>query len=232
MGKSHIKRVAAPKSWPVSRRTTKWIIRSNPGPHSLESSMPIGIFIKEILCYVKNTKETKFVLTNKQVMVNGIVRKDQKFPAGIMDVLTIGKDNYRIMINKKGQIVPIKIEEKEVKIYPKQVINRRTLKGNKIQVNFEDGTNLLSKEGYNKGDTVVFVDGKIKEHLKLEKGAVVYIIGGKKVGYYGIVKEIVNNKGLQEPKVIFTKDKEDFETLQKYVFVIGKDKPIIKLSNE
>lgn len=232
MGKSHIKRVAAPKSWPISRRTTKWVIRSNPGPHTLESSMPLGVFIKEVLNYTKNTKETKFVLTNGQVMVNGKIRKDQKFPVGIMDVLTAGKDNYRIMINKKGQIVPIKIDEAESKIYLRQVINRTTLKGKKMQVNLADGTNLLSNEKYNRGDTVVFADNKIKEHIKLVKGVVVYILDGKKVGSYGVVKEIKNNKGLQEPKIVLTRDKEEFETLQKYAFVIGKEKPIITLPNE
>lgn len=232
MGKSHIKRVSAPKSWPISRRSTKWVIRCNPGPHSLEDSMPIGVFIKEILNYVSNTKETKFILNEGQVMVNGKVRKDQKFQAGIMDVLSIGKDNYRIIINKKGQIVPIKIKEDEAKICLKQVINRKTLKGNKIQVNFKDGTNLLSKEKYHKGDTVVFVDGKIKEHIKIGKGVSIYILGGKKVGCHGIVKEIINNNGLQEPKIIFAQGEEEFETLQKYAFVIGKEKPIIALSNE
>lgn len=231
MGKSHIKRVAAPKSWPISRRSTKWIIRSNPGAHSLETSMPLGVFIKEILGYTNNTKETKFVLTNSHIMVNGIVRKDQKLPVGIMDVLTAGKDNYRIIIDKRGQIVPIKIPESEAKICLKQVINRKTLKGKKMQVNLADGTNLLSNEKYYRGDTIVFVDNKVKEHIKLGKGVIVYIVGGKKVGSYGVVKEIINNKGLQKPKIIFTDDKEDFETLQKYAFVIGKEKPIITLQD-
>jgi len=230
MGKGHIKRLAAPKSWPIKRKVNTWVTKPNAGPHSLDSSMPIGTIIKELIGYVKNTKETKYVLSTDKVMVNGKIRKDLKFPVGIIDVLSIGEDNFRIIISKKGKLTPIKIPAAEAKIVLKKVSNKTSLKGNKTQVNFKDGSNILSKEKYQTGDTVVFLDNKVKDHLKFEKGAMVYVTSGKQVGQVGVIKEIKEKKGLQPNTIIFTQGKEDHETLTEYVFVIGKTKPLVSLS--
>ena len=149
-----------------------------------------------------------------------------------MDVLTADKDNYRIMLDKKGKLVPVIINATESKLIPKKVINKTSTKGKKTQVNFSDGTNILSKENYQTGDTVIFSDNKPKEHLKFEKGALIYILAGKQVGQIGVIKEIIQKKGLQPLRIVFTQGKENSETLKSYTFVIGKDKPIVTLPNE
>ncbi len=230
MGKGHIKRLAAPKSWPIKRKVNTWITRPSAGPHSLNTSMPLGTILKEFLGYVQTTKETKYVLTNGKVSVNGKVRKSQKFPVGIMDVLTVAEDNFRIIINKKGKLIPVKIPNTEAKLVLKKVSKKTSLKGKKTQVNFEDGSNLLSKEKYQTGDTVVFSDNKVKDHLKFEKGAMIYITAGKQVGQVGVIKELKEKKGLQPTTLIFTQGKEDYETPKDYVFIVGKTKPLVTLS--
>ena len=111
----------------------------------------------------------------------------------------------------------------------KQVENKKSLKGKKTQINFTDGTNLLSEEKYATGDTIVFSNEKIKEHLILEKGSMVYVLAGKQVGKIGIIKEIQEKKGLQPSRVTFTQGKEDYETSKEYVFVVGKTKPLVTL---
>ena len=230
MGKAHIKRLSAPKSWPIKRKENTWVTRPNAGPHNLDSSMSIGTVIKDLLGYVKNTKETKYVLSASKIMVNGKVRKDLKFPVGIMDVLSVGEDSFRIIINKKGKLIPIKIPSTEAKLVLRKVSNKTSLKDKKVQVNFEDGTNLLSKEKYQTGDTVVFSDNKVKDHLKFEKGAMIYITAGKQVGQVGVIKEVKEKKGLQPTTIIFTQWKENHETPKKYVFIVGKTKPLVSLS--
>ncbi|MBT6995310.1 30S ribosomal protein S4e [Candidatus Woesearchaeota archaeon] len=230
MGKGqHIKRLAAPKSWPINRKTNVWVLRSNPGSHTFETSMPAGLILKEILGYVKTTKETKYIVNQGKVSVNGKIVKKQKLPVGILDVITIGKDNYRIIINTKGKLIPVKIKNDEAKLILKRVENKTSLKNKKIQVNFSEGSNMISKEKYNTGDTVVFSDNKVKEHIKLEKGSMGYILAGKQVGRIGLIKEIIEKKGLQPAKIIFTQGKEDFETLRNYVFIVGKNKPLVTL---
>lgn len=230
MGKGqHIKRLAAPKSWPINRKTNVWVLRSNPGSHTFETSMPAGLILKEILGYVKTTKETKYILSQGKVFVNGQLIKKQKLPVGILDVITIGDDDYRIIVDTKGKLIPVKIKNDEAKLILKKVVNKISLKDNKTQINFSEGTNMISEEKYNNGDTVVFSNKKVKEHIKLEKGAIGYILAGKQVGRIGLVKEIKIKKGLQPAKIILTQGKEDFETLRNYVFIVGKNKPLITL---
>jgi len=52
------------------------------------------------------------------------------------------------------------------------------------------------------------------------------LIGGTHIGENGIIKDI---KG---KKLVYKRNKEEFETLKKYAFVIGKEKPVIKLSEK
>ena len=38
----HQKRVTVPRSWPIARKSHKWVAKASPGPHSSEDSMPLG----------------------------------------------------------------------------------------------------------------------------------------------------------------------------------------------
>jgi len=64
----------------------------------------------------------------------------------------------------------------------------------------------------------------INTHIKLEKGSTIFLIGGKHLGETGTIEDITGNKIIYK-----IKSNEVFETLKKYAFVIGIDKPIIKL---
>lgn len=233
MGKLHIKRIAAPRSWPINRKSTKWIYRPRAGTHKLENALPLGTILKEILNLVKTTKEVKYILTSGEIKVNGKVRKDQKFPVGLMDVLSYKSNNYRILFDDKGYLTLVSIKEAESKLFPKKITGKKSLKGKKTQINLFDGTNLISDDkNIKSSDTIILENGKIKDYLKLEKGSIIYITHGKQVGKIGIVKEIKQEKSLNPAKIIFTQNKDQFETIKDYAFVIGKTKPMITLPNE
>ena len=89
-----------------------------------------------------------------------------------------------------------------------------------------DGKNIIvDKEVYKVGDTIIIADGKIKRHARLEKGALIYLIGGKHIGEVGHVEDIIQNK------IIYKDEKGDLvETLKKYAFVVGDSKPLVSLS--
>ena len=65
---------------------------------------------------------------------------------------------------------------------------------------------------------------EIKEHLRLEKGCNIYLIGGKHSGDLGTVEDIISKKITYK-----TQKGEIIETLKRYVFVVGKDKPVVSL---
>ena len=162
------------------------------------------------------------------------IRKDHKFGVGLMDVISIDDINlyFRVLYNKKGKLFLHPIQKEESNFKPVSIIGKTILKKKKTQINLQDGRNLLSEnKEYRVNDTlnVDLSSGKIVDHIKLEKGSLIYLIEGKKVGTIGHIKEIEKKKGLQHPKIIFTSEKEEFETLNEYALVIGKNKPIISI---
>lgn len=234
MGKKHLKRLKAPKSWEILRKNRKWITRPRPGAHKISQSLPLNTILKEFLKLTKTTKETKHILNNKKLKINGKVRRDHKFGVGLMDVISIEDLSlyYRVLYNKKGRLAPFPIKKTEANILPEKIVGKKSLKKNKTQINLSDGRNLLEEaKNYKVNDTLILDmgTGKIKDHIKLEKGALIYITKGNKVGSVGVIKEIEEKKDLQPTKILFTSGKEEFETLKDYAMVIGKNKPAISI---
>jgi len=228
--KKHLKRLAIPKSWPINRRDFVYITRLNPGPHPFKLSLPLRLVLKDILGIGKNAKEITKILHEGNVLVDGSVRKDPKFPVGVMDVVGIksGDKYFRVVLNK-GKIGVVPIEKKEAGFKPCKIIGKNKVKG-KTQLNLYDGRNILvEKDGYKTGDTLIvgLPKQEVKEHIKLEKGCYIYLIGGKHSGDVGKVDGIISNK------ITYKSEKGDIiQTLKKYVFVVGKDKVIISLKQK
>ena len=231
MGKSHLKRLAALKTWNVKRKGVKFITKSAPGPHSLETGMPLCVLLKETLGYAKSTREAKKITNINGIMIDGKARKDVRFPVGIFD--TIGftgiNEYFRVILNDKGKIGVVKIKKEEAMLKPCKIIGKKALSG-KQQLNLYDGKNISVSDGaYKVGDTVVITlpEQKISKHLKLDKKSAIFLTGGKHIGEIGVVENIVRDK-------IVYKDSngELIETLKRYAFVVGQNKPMITLEDE
>ncbi|RME55508.1 30S ribosomal protein S4e [Candidatus Woesearchaeota archaeon] len=234
MVKQHLSRLAAPKTWPIKRKGIKFVTRPSPGPHSLETSMPINVILKEVLKFAKTTSEVKKVLHDKRVLVNKKVVKDYKFPVGLFDVLEIAnsKEAYRMVLSPTGKFKFIAIDSKESNLKPYKITGKTILKGNKVQLNLDDGTNILvAKDNFKVNDTLYLsLDKKeIKEHLPFKEGMLIYILGGNKVSSVGKLSLIKTFKSLQPDNIIFKTKDGEFETRKNYAMVIGKDKPLIKI---
>ncbi len=228
----HLSRLNMPRSWPIERKKTKWITRPNPGPHSLDMCMPLGLLLKEVLKCAKTTRETKEILNQGLVKVDNKIRKDYKFPVGLMDILGIQNINYRILVNKKGRFVLHKITKEESNVKPRKIIGKTSLKNKAIQINFLDGSNkILKKDAYSVSDTLLFdlEKNEIKDHLKLEKDGIIYLVKGKYIGQVGVIKSIEKSNSLSPKKITFSVGAKTFETFKDYALVIGKDKPVISV---
>ena len=224
---SHILRLSAPKRWPIMRKEGTFSVRPMPGAHSFENGISLNIILKNLLGYAKTRREVRGILNKKEILVDSKRRKDDRFLVGIMDIIEIKElgEYYRLVYNKKGKFVLNKISAEEAKIKVCKIVNKTMLKGKKIQYQCYDNRIFIDKTDYKIGDSVV-VDiekNKIKEHLKFEKGAVVYLIGGSYIGNVGTVDEI------QKTDVIFTIENKKDKTRKKYCYVIGKNKPVINL---
>ena len=220
MGKHHLKRLAALRTWRINRKGFKFITKSVPGPHSLETGMPLNVLLKEILGYASTTREVKKILNTNNIKIDGKIRKNFRFPVGIFDVIEVASINeyFRIILNGKGKLDLIKIRKDESQLKPCKIVGKKMVRG-KLQLNLFDGKNIFIDNNICKiGDTLLLSipEQKIAKHLKLDKNSTIFLTGGKHIGEVGNVDDIVGDK------IIYRDHKGDLiETSKKYAFVIG-----------
>lgn len=231
--RKHLKRFKSPEHWPIHPKEFKWTVKPSPGPHSIEGSLPLLFIVRDILQVADNAREARIIINNGEILVDGRARKDYKFPVGFMDVIQIPKTkkSYRVLPDERGRLVLYPIEEANTKFKLCRIEDKTTIKGGKTQLNLHDGRNFLTDGDYKTGDVLVLnvPDQEIKDNIKFEDGTIGLITGGKHIGEKGTVKEInITRSSMPNTVLIETKEKT-FQTLQDYVFVLGKDKPVITL---
>ena len=227
-----LKRLFAPKNWRIERKVKEWTVKPIPGPHSKEVSIPITILLRDYLGHATNRKEVNFILNNGDVLVNGRPIKDSSFPVGLMDVIEIPKtkEYFRVLFDKKGSVNLLKIDESEKNTKLFKLINKTMIRGNKLQLNLHDGTNVLSEEGYPTSSTLVMKvpEMKVVDSLEFKEGYIGLVIKGKNVSKIGKISKITEF-GIYKDAVLLESGNDKFQTLKDYVLVVGKDSPIIKL---
>ena len=228
MGTRHLKRLTAPKTWDIKRKGTKFVTKLLPGPHSLDTGMPFGVLLRDILKYGNNLRDIKKILNTNEVKIDGKTRRDVRYPVGLFDAIEFKSINecFRIILSRKGKIELIKIKKEEALLKPCKITGKTIVRG-KLQLNLYDGKNILvDSAAYKVGDTLLLAlpEQKISKHLKLDKKSAIFLTGGKHMGEIGNVEDIIENR-------IIYKDKDGnlIETSKKYAFVVGDENPLITL---
>ncbi|MCS7118947.1 MAG: 30S ribosomal protein S4e [Archaeoglobaceae archaeon] len=229
----HQKRISAPKTYKIPRKEGKWIVRTIPGPHDKEA-IPLALVIRDLLQYADTLREARKIISSGEVLVDGVVRKDYKFPIGLFDVITIPKleKSYRVIFDEKGRYILREIEDAEKKIY--KILNKTIIRKGKVQLNLFDGTNILATNDYKTKDSVLLKipEKRILDHLKFEEGALIMIVGGTHAGEMGKIKSYKVVKGSGSNLVTVETAIGEITTTENYVFVVGKkgnEKPVIDL---
>jgi small subunit ribosomal protein S4e len=237
MTKRHLKRLAAPRSWKIERKSHSWVVRPRPGGQRLEYSIPLIHVVRDILGYAESYREAKRILKEGKVLVDGKVAKDPKRSVGLMDIVEIpaSKERYVVIVDKAGslKLKPIKATEAKTKLL--SIAGKTMVKGGTMQLNFHDGRNLIvdSKKGNGFGvyDTIVMnlKDNSIKQHLKYESGALAFVTKGSHRGEVATIKEINKIRSPMPNVVNLEKEGKVFRTVEDYIFVVGKDKPLLSV---
>lgn len=214
---------------------SKWTVAPRPGPHKKFESIPLQIVVRDILKLVETGKEAKRVIKSGEVLVDGKIRKNHGYPAGLMDVVSIPKikKHYRIIPTTKG-LELVEISEKESKSKICRIENKTIVKKGKLQLNLHDGRNILiDKDGYKTGDSVLIniPDQKIVEHVKMSKGSLGLIVKGKNSGRTINIENIVVTRSREPNKVVCELEGKKVEVIKDHVFVIGSKEPLMKLSD-
>jgi len=229
MAKMHLKRFATPRTWKIKRKGIVFISRPDPGAHTKNLSIPINIVLKDMLKCARTTVEVKKLLNLNEVLVDWRRVKEHCFPVGLMDTIYIKPlgQHFRITFDGKGKLTAVSIDANEAKLKLCKIIGKTLLKGGKTQLNLSDSRNIIvEKDGYKVGDSVLIElpSQKISGQFKLEKGAAVLLVSGKHIAESGVVEKAGVNV------VVYKNEKGEINTTsRKYAFVIGKEKPSIRI---
>ena len=232
MGK-HQKRIAAPRSWKIERKTSYWAVNPTPGPHPKDRSMPLLLIVRDMLKLADNSREAKRILNEGKVVVNGKVRKDHKFPVGIFDILSIPllKANYMVLLDRKDKLSLVEIEEEAASKKLCRVNGKRMIEEGAIQLNLHDGRNILPGESgadINTRDSslISIPDNTILQHFAYKEGCKVVVIGGKHSAQTGEIEEIriVQSSQPNVVRIKATEGEESFESREDSLFVVGEEK--------
>ena len=229
----HLKRLAAPRVLRLHRKEKKLTIRARPGPHPLERAIPLGLIVRDYLGLCDTYKEARKIVSNGDILVDGVKRKDFKFPCGLMDVIAIPKMRkyLRVLFDRNGKLTLVPISESDAEWKLCRIQNKTIVRGKKVQLNFHDGNNtLVEKDEYKTGDVLKlsFKEKKIDEVYKFDKGTISIIIGGSHIGEIASIEEI-QIVASSKPNLAKMKGEKEFSTIAKHVFPIGKTKPAINL---
>jgi len=242
-GRKHLKREKAPRSWPIHPKEFQWAVRPSPGPHPQKSSLPLSILLRDVLGYAKNTRESKIVLAQNRVSVDGKIRRDHKFPAGLMDVIELPDANisYRILPAVGKGLTALRIPKDEAKAKLCRIEGKTTLNKGHVQLNLHDGRSIVipvqdvrnpTEDVYRTRDTlrISIPTQKVLSHLKFAEGAYAMVSSGRNLGRHGKIMKIEPSTAARRATALVEDPSGNrFETIADYLFVVGEEKPVIKI---
>jgi small subunit ribosomal protein S4e len=210
----------------------------------MDQCITLTLGLRDLLGVAKTAKEAKTIISQGKVYVDGKIRRDESYPAGLMDIVTLPDSNrsYRVLPSPKGLILhPIEKEEAGFKLC--RIEDKSTVKNGHIQLDLHDGSNILvrvadpkkpTEDTYHVLDTVKvgLKERDIQSYIKLAKDVPVVLVGGKNVGKHGKIVEIEESKGQKRRELLVTvedKNGNRFQTTMNFVFAVGEASPSISL---
>jgi len=211
--------------------------RVSAGPHKRRESIPLTILLRNRLHYAFTRQEAIKIVRDKEglIKVDNKIRRDPRFPLGIMDVVSIAKtgENFRILFDTKGRYQAHKIDAKEAS-FKLCSVKRKAMGENKIPyiVTHDGRTIRYPHPDIKKQDTIKLnlETGEVESLIKYENGAQVLIIGGNNIGRVGVLQHIEKHPSSFDIAHVKDANGEHFATRSSNVFVIGEGKkPVITL---
>jgi len=225
--KKHLKVLAAPRTWYLSKLGGVYAPRPRPGPHRLRESLPLLLILRNRLKFALNATEATFILKQSLVRVDMKVRQDPKFGVGIMDVIEIAKvgKKYRVLNDVKGRQVLVPIAADEAR---RKLLKVKKLMYGPNRVPFavcHDGRVVRYPDPMpKKNDTLVFnLESKqVEDWVRFKPGTLATVTSGANTGRVGVIVDKERHPGSFD--IVHMKDAagHEFATRIGFVFVIGK----------
>ena len=233
-----MKRHMSPTFWAVHRKEETWVIRTSSGPHTLGTSIPVSVILRDVLKYATTGREAKMIVKQGKVKIDGKARLDERFPVGLMDVITLPDtgESYRALPEKGSRLIlnPIKSDEASFKLC--QITGKNILTNGVVQLQMHDGRtiNVQPNEPYKVNDVVKLKipEQEILGYIAFKEKIQSIITGGRSQGETGLIVGLGSEPGRKRTATVRTSKGEDIRTLAKYVFPLGTETPMISLPGE
>ncbi|MBI5159442.1 30S ribosomal protein S4e [Candidatus Micrarchaeota archaeon] len=226
-GSTRLKRLAAPRAMPVKRKTSKWVSKPKPGPHAGNESVSLVSILRDVLKLTGTSREAEKIVARGDVIVDGRVVKEPRFPIGLMDVVSIPKagKSYRVLVDSKSRILLNEVGKEQTKYKLCKLLGKQTVKKGKTQLALHDGRTLLSNEQHATGTTlkISVPEGKVLEALKIEKGAKCFVTKGTHAGVVAELVEVTPGTATRDAEAKMKSENGEFMTVLKYLFVVGNE---------
>jgi small subunit ribosomal protein S4e len=238
-GQRHLKRLASPAYWPIHRKEHPWAPKPTPGAHPASYSLPLDVVVRDELGLAKTRREVSRIVAAGRVKVDGRA-KLKNYPAGLMDVLEFADANlaYRMLPIKGKGLGLVKITKEEAKFKLCKILRKRTTPKGLTQIGTHDGRSLNfpatdpQSTAFSTNDTlrISIPTQRVLNHMKFEKGNYALVTGGRNIGKCGKIIELQAGTATRPAMVRIEDDAgTKFDTMANYTFVVGTDKPSIKL---
>jgi small subunit ribosomal protein S4e len=207
-------------------KTQRYVYRPSPGKHNSKAVVTVGYILKELLKLADNSREVKYILKNREILVDNKKVKDYKFPVGFYDIIEIPKLNkfYKLVYSTNGAYKLEEIEKENAKFKICKIISKNIVKKGNVQLVTNDGRVIITNNLAYKPKASIKIDleeNTIKEYFPLEKDREVFVIGGKHIGQKAKIVDIISGTMKTPTLIKLNASGIDFETTEKNIIVIN-----------
>ncbi|TXT67268.1 MAG: 30S ribosomal protein S4e [Promethearchaeota archaeon] len=241
-GQKILKRLNTPKYIQIKRKHGKFFVNPSPGPHPKRFCLPLLHIVRDLLKIVDNHREAKKLIGLGYFKVDRKKVKNERYPVGLMDVISIDDTNthYRIVPDSHYGLILHEIPEEESMVKLCRIEQKKTIKGGHIQLNLHDGRNILirvddptepEEDIYKCMDVlkISLPDQEILKKLEFKENNLGLIMDGKNIGKRGKIVKIEKRFGPKASLVSIENEDVLTETLYDYTFTIGEKDPELTL---
>lgn len=230
-GRNKMKRLAAPRSWDIPRKSNRFVFKPMPGPHQISASYPLGVVVRDLMSMADLSKELKYIMKNGRVLVDGRERRTSRFPVGLFNVVSVPVEgvDYRLVPSPKG-LVLAKVGAEEARTKLCSVRTKSKVKGGHIQYGFHDGRSIVDDGlDLSPGDSVLLEvpSQKVLGKAKLAKGSLGLVLTGERAGQLGTIADVKKGTISREKMVRLTLPSGEAEVPSRLVFPVGTTSPMI-----
>ena len=230
-GRNKMKRLAAPKTWDISRKSDRFVFKPMPGPHPISTGYSLGVVVRDLASMARLSRELRLILKTGKVLVDGAERRTPRFPVGLFDVVSVPEEgvDYRLVPSRKGlSLAKVPAEEAKRKLCG--VKSKTKVKGGHIQYGLHDGRSLLDDSlNLSSGDALLLElpSQKVLGHAKLAKGSLGLVLTGDRAGQIGRISDVKAGTISRERMVRMALPSGEAEVPSRLVFPVGTEKPMI-----